>query len=66
MTKQEYTILEDIINIYKQDTNLVIRTQKTNDIIKNLINKNAIGVSNYCSEKNLIVENYVFSLQDQE
>ena len=66
LTKQEYTILEDIINIYKQDTNLVIRTQKTNDIIKNLINKNAIGVSNYCSEKNLIVENYVFSLQDQE
>lgn len=66
LTKVEVKLLENIKIIFSQDSDIIISSQKTNDIDKSLIISNATGVSDYCKEKQLNIENYIFDMKDQE
>lgn len=60
MNDYEKEEMEDIISTFKINKEIKVIPQSTNDKYKKLIEKNVIGVQDYCQKNNIILNNFVY------
>lgn len=60
-TKDDISEIDKFIDTIKNNKHFVIRSQKTDDKIKKLIENNVIFTQEYCKEKNLKVKDFIYN-----
>lgn len=65
LTDQDIKGIEDIVNIFKKDKNIIVYPQQiTNDVMQ-LIEKNVKGVQDYCRMKKLKINSFIYNPQNE-